>query len=742
MHLRNLCSSEVFDGVPPWEFTDLAKVPTECFTDKVARDRWINTPQTDFHVYTLYEGVQKNLRLRGDKPGEDSNPPLLMRGLAVDYDVPLTEEQVKAALKLMGEQWPAWYERTLSGHARLIWMFAEPIRLPSLSFTRHLLAKIGDLIPVDKLPGLDKPALLNPSRYFTNGCIWTKLSDHKIPAALLRGFVMQLATKFNWTGREFGKAISLAAIADECKKRFPRFSEWPGEFVIGAQGPTFWVEGSLSSKSAIVHETGLHTFSSHATKAFYPWAEIVGMEFVQATENNVLGKAVEGFHYDGRNFIFRDGEGKFAFETKDNVRMLLATNWGLRSAKSKGESSSEVERALSHIILHQRVDAATSCAFYPHGLFDYNRKRILNTHQLDAMKPAFESSEWGSTGRFPFLSLFLDTFFNPVNPQKERFLAWFQHFYRMCLNREPRSGQGLFICGHQNVGKTFLNRGIIGRAVGGFALAHKYLTGGESFNSELFDYAYWVIDDGSISTNDALHRLFSENVKNAVANWDHRANEKFRKAVTTPWQGRIGVSCNDDPESIRMIPNLSLSILDKLMIFRAAREATVKFKEQREMEKLLEAELPHLLRWLLNWTPPTHCFIGSDVRFGVAAYCEPSLLRISNQSSPVSAFSELLQKWLTEYFTEQVPSAAFWEGTATDLRVAMSSNLVFAELLRPYRPERFGQMLVQLELKRMFDVSISDEGEQRIFRILRDKRFKKPAAQPAMAAATSRFQKA
>lgn len=740
-YLRNLCSSEVFDDQAPWEFTDLAKVPSECIIDKAARDRWVNTPTTNFHVYSLFEGVQKNLRLRGDKVGEDNNPPFSMSGLAVDYDAPLTGEHVKNALKLMGEHWPTWYEKTLSGNARLLWLFEEPIRLPSLSFTRYMLEKIGGLIPIDKLPGLDKPALLNPTRYFTNGCIWTKLSDHKIPGPLLQGFVMRLAEKFNWRSREFGKVISLVAVEAECRKRYPRFNEWPGELTLGAQGPTFWIDGSESPKSAIVRDTGIHTFSAHATKAFYSWAEIVGAEFVQNAELNAMGEAVAGIVYDGKNFVFKDSAGKFIFETKDNLRMILATEHGLRATKMKGEESTEVDRALSHCILRQRVDGATSCAFYPHGIFNYNGKRILNTHQIEAMRPFPETGPWGPEGKFPFLSQFFDTFFHPVHPQKERFLAWFQHFYRACLNREPRSGHGLFVCGPVGVGKTFLNRGIIGRSVGGFALAHKYLTGNQDFNSELFDSAFWVIDDGSISTNESLHRLYSENIKNAVANRDHQVNEKYRKAVTTPWQGRIGTTCNDDPESIRQIPNLDISIREKLMIFRAAKEATVKFFEQSEMEKLLDRELPFFLRWLLDWQPVAHCFEGSEVRFGIASYCEPSLSRISNQSSSANAFAELLQKWLIGFFTEEHPSATLWQGTATDLRVAMSSNEIFADMLRPYRPERFGQMLVQLQLKRIFEIEISDEGEQRIFRIIRDARFRKPKAAPVAAIAASKFAK-
>lgn len=722
----------------PWRFTNLALVPPDAFKNKAHRDEWINRPGTAFNVYTLYEGTQGNLRLRGSHSGQDDNPPLLMYGLAVDYDTAMSVSDVIRALPMMEDTPPNWFEQTLSGNGRLIWLFERPLRIPSRQFLLRVLERIHDLIPFRKLPGLDEGAL-KPERCFTNGCRWTAISRQKFPYARLQGFLLRISEKFDWQQKEFGRAVNLKDVFVECKKNWPDM-KWPGEFVVGATGPSFWVPGSTSPKSAIIRETGIQTFAAHASKAFYSWSEIVGAKFVENNENERLGKAVEGVFHDGRNFIIKDGEGRFAFHTRENIKTILTCHRGVKSTGPKGEPS-EIERALAHILQYNVVVGASSCAFFPKGPFVYQGRRILNTHQLDVTAPVSEPSPWGESGRFPFLSKFLDGFFDPVFPQKERFLAWFQYHYRACLNRAPVSGHGMFIAGPVGVGKTFLSRGVVGGALGGFGEANSYLTASDGFNSELFDYGLWVIDDGSVMSSEKIHQLFTENVKRTVANRDHRVNEKFRKATMTPWQGRILVTLNMDAKSIRIIPNVDASILEKLLILRAAQTTGVQFLAQPDMEKLLERELPWFLRWLLDWTPPGHCYEGADVRFGIAPYAEPSLLRAANLSSGKSVFVEILTRWLTDYFNE-TPRADYWEGTATELRMAMMTQPVYGEMLRPYRPEELPRMLVTTMNQGLLKIEVTDDDEVgRRFRIYRGAGMKKPFASSVEQTENSQFQK-
>lgn len=720
LYLKNLCSSETFDGIVPWEVCDLSQIPFTCFKDKKARDNWINNPELQYHVYTMFEGVQKNVRLRGAREGVEGNSVAVMHGVAVDYDTSISVEEIQSISERFGEKLPAWFEQTLSGNGRLIWLFETPVNLPSRRFLKLLIEKLPEFLPVDRIPGLDRSALETPERYFTNGARWTKLSNYVVPTDLLTGWIIKASEKFDWTSKELGKAISLKSVEEECRIQFPKFLEWPGEFVLGAQGPSFWLPESTSPKSAIVRETGMHTFSAHASKAFYSWAEIVGSQFVDKTEHNALGKAVSGIFYDGQKFVWKDTSGKFVFESRQNLELILRVQRGVSDRKPKG-GHSDLEQAITHVLDKQRVDGATSCAFYPHGVFTFQGKRILNTHQIEAMKPA-DTGVWGPEGNFPFVSTFLDTFFDPSHPQLDFFLAWLQLFYRACLRRTPRSGQSVFVCGPVNVGKGFLNHGIVAGVVGGHTPANEYLVGSDNFNSELFDTALWTVDDGSVMSSAAIHRLFSENVKKAVANRHHRANEKYRKAVITPWQGRIFVTCNDDAISIRIIPDLSISVREKLMIFRAGIRK-VQFRSQPEMEALLTQELPNFCRWILDWKAPEHCFVGADVRFGVGAYCEESLARSSNRSSNISVFAEMLTQWLREYFQSDANRGIeFWEGSATQLRIAMSGDSVYAEMLRAYKPESIPQMLALLQQQQVFKITIHD-GDERIFKVAREERF-------------------
>lgn len=744
--LKNLSSVEVFEGVPPWEWSPTSEPSEEVRTDKKLRDEWVNCPETDWNCYSLFTGVIPNLRLRSGSQ-EESNPPFEMAGLVCDYDSKTSSADIHAAIKIMDGPRPNWAEFTLSGNCRLIWLFERPLRFPSRKFAIEVLKKIDTIIPLSRLPGLDKPVLITPEKYWTNSGKWEALSRVLVPEAQLRGFILRISQRFDWLDKEFGKpAVSMERIAEELRKKYPRFSEW-GEFSLGSQGPTFWVEGSKSPKSAIVKETGIFTFSGTAHKPFYSWSELVGAEFVDKSEDELLGKAVADIYYDGKSFFMQGPGRKILCNDPAVMRRHLVTMKGLSDKKPKDGGSSMVDKALGYIEHHQRVDGASSCAFFPHGVFTFNNNRILNTHRIEALPPVPESlrSEWGVKGRFPFLSEFIDQFFTPVElpvKQSDFFLAWLQLFYRSCLYREPRSGHGVVIAGPVNVGKTFLNRGVIGGLVGGSAEANAYLTGADPFNSELFDYGLWVVDDGSVNPNSTTQRLYTEAIKRIVANREHRVNEKYRKAVPTPWQGRIVITLNDDPVSIGNMPALDGSMIEKLMLFRAG-PRQISFHSQASMEKILKEELPFFARWLLEWTPPAYVLINSDVRFGITAYCEPTLHRTSNLSSAVSSFAEILTRWLTEYFNEEGKGKTFWTGSAIDLRLSMAASPAFAEALRGYKPDAIPRMLLQLNDKKMFKMTVTETDNERHFWIKCEDRFlKKSAPSPSVPqAVNSDFQK-
>ena len=142
----------------------------------------------------------------------------------------------------------------------------------------------------------------------------------------------------------------------------------------------------------------------------------------------------------------------------------------------------------------------------------------------------------------------------PDEHSRQVTLAWASWAYKHAYRLEPASGQVLFIAGPVGVGKTLLNRGVFGALFGGFAEAGSLLTGDDNFNSELFNVGYWVQDDGSVNADTKKMRFYSEMLKRVAANPTFRNNGKFLRAVMSEWRGRLGISCNADPESMMQLP--------------------------------------------------------------------------------------------------------------------------------------------------------------------------------------------
>lgn len=703
--LKNLSSSEVHRG-DPWDFTRLDLVPPRAITDKAARTAWMLLPSTEYHAYSMFEGTNPALRIKGPSGIEEGNPPIKCCGIAADYDLPLSDSEIETGVARMAIK-PNWLERTLSGNARLLFLFESPISLPSYSFAVFLLKKIQDFLPLQQLAGLDVPALTAPERYFTNGAKWKALSATPVSGDLIRAFLIEVSKRFEWGAPEIGPTIPLDVAAAELKKKYPRFSEW-GTFELGSQGTTFWVDGSTSPLSAIVRSSGIQTFAAHASKPFATWSELLGAEFVKQFRSKQTGAAVADIYFDEKTYFSRLLDGSWARDNLENLKLFLKTHKGLSDRVCKGETASELEQAIGYVHRNHRVRTAASFAFYREGMMMFNGVNCLNTHTIKAISP-------GETAEFPWLGNFLETLFDPPE-QLPYFMSWLAHFYRSCYHRKPRSGHALFIAGGTDVGKTFLNRAVIGGLVGGFGEANDFLMGNDNFNEELFDKALWTIDDGSISTCSRSHKRFSEMVKKCVANPSFRLNGKFLKANTVPWQGRVVITLNIDGESLRLIPDLEISIQEKIMLLKTVSEAAVKFMDPDEMEAMLARELPGLARYLLNYTYPEHT-LGKTPRFFVVPYREASLMRSSNLSSESGGFSEILAEFLKDYFGRET-NADYWEGSALALYRQIVADGSMGSIMKRYEPQAIARQLMSLSAKKVFDISLDATNEHsRVFKI-------------------------
>jgi len=263
-----------------------------------------------------------------------------------------------------------------------------------------------------------------------------------------------------------------------------------------------------------------------------------------------------------------------------------------------------------------------------------------------------------------------------------------KRFYESGWRRALLPGQAVFLCGEKDQGKNLLSNVIVAKLVGGHVDAADYLTGQTKFSGSFFEMPLWTMDDVTPLADTAKHRHYTALLKKMVANRVFSADEKFKKVQTVEWCGRIMVTTNLDPESIRILPALDVSNQDKVCLFRVR---TMERMFPVDVVETITGELPYLARWLIDWEMPER--VTGSTRYGVKSYIEKSLLTEARQSSDSAQFEELLGAFLRQL----PPGTKEWNGTATDLMAELASVEGFGPLLRDVSPCRIGRLLAQLE---------------------------------------------
>ena len=426
----------------------------------------------------------------------------------------------------------------------------------------------------------------------------------------------------------------------------------------------------------------------------------------------MMGKAVEGIYHDGASYYRKNGYGEWKVFNKEDLCGHLRVDRGL-SGQKQGDSPSEVDRALQFIQNWQGIDGAAPFVFQQHGLLRRSGGSFLNIHTRKVVAPSSDRAVWGADGQFPWLSGYLTQLFDPLE-QLDFFISWLSRFYKGAHTCNLESGQNVFLLGPAGVGKTLLSQGILNRLMGGSHDAEDYLLGTSGFNSQLFDVALWTVDDNSANVDPQTHRKFSAMVKKMAANTTFSYHAKFRIPCSVDWLGRVLVTANDDEESARIVPDLSISLLDKLMLFRTTR-TPIDFPARQSLLAILDRELPHFARYLLDYDMPAHC--RGSARFGVKAYHEKTLLETAEQSSRSAVFHEIVDDWAQSFFAEKT-DLKFWEGTSFQLfKQLHRGDPAMNAPLRGVTPDSVNRHMMGLCAKKIYSSKM--DGSRRLWRIER-----------------------
>jgi hypothetical protein len=669
-YTKNLTSRETFVG-NPWELVTQERFDKEVPVNKVERSKWQQNPQTDWVFYSGWEGLQEGARITGaNDANPDANPPHRLLALVADLDAPVPEDMLKKEFERKGALPPSRICKSRSDHWHFVWELTEPVLISG-----HALAKAFLKIAFSRLPirawesSIDTGAFMRASQFYCAGADWSHT-----------GYVLNSATVTGWVVEAI-KDMRSAVTADtvllplpkirEMLMKDPEFanSEWAGlEFEENAQGPTWFVPGSVSPKSAIIKPDGVYTFSQNAAKSFYKWEDILGKDVVNTERDTKLGEAVKGCFFEEMTgskapYWIEITPGEWVSYTKDQFERILVQKKGL---SSKGGEQSTVSRALGYLESHARVAGAGHFVYFPTGIIETStNKKLLNISRRKVCQPASGEQVWGEEGRFPKLSQIMGapSCLDPENKVRgifyhggthlDLYLAWLKHAYSNALKGRPEQGHVMFLLGPTSCGKSLLATDMVGPLMGGFQNCNEMLTGATTFGGERYQFGLWVVDDAQSNLNNAeAHRNWSSLLKRIAANRVHAAHEKFKAYVDVDWYGRLLIVANEDMSSIRLVPELDGSLMDKLIGLRCQRNPALKSLPDDDVRRAYREEVPYFAAWLLQWEMPEHCKnIDENGRWnqrfgGIRPFFDSKLIKRADQTSDTSLIESLLSSWV------------------------------------------------------------------------------------------------
>ncbi len=673
--IENLSCQRVTQG-EPWSplLNGARAVPPGL--DKAGYRRWSTDPATRSMFFSGYEGANAALRVG------DPNPPQFMHALVADYDAPLGPDEVEAFLKRAAPDYPPnMVSSTFSGNARALWLFEGPLPVFDRKTQKALVARMKKELRLKRLlPGLDEEALERPSQYYHCGDGWRVIHQALLSLDLLQAWAVHASKNADWGAH--GDVIPLDRVAEEVERRFP--GRWHGPFEDGARGPRFWDESANNQSAAIVRPSGMQCFTG--PKPFVNWTEILGRRFTDEFRAATIGSAINSTWFDGRDYWLQVN-GDWRLFKKADISLHLRVAHTISDERRPGATASPLDVALEQIHQTRLVDGAAPFVFRREAMIAFGGKRYLNIARGRIVTPLDgPATEWGEG--FPWIADFLSGLFDP-DEQLDFFLSWLAYGYRHAQAGRPRNGQAIFLAGDVNQGKTLLSNVLIGGLFGGHMDASDYLLGESKFNKELFEVGLWTVDDTVPSSDPRKQQLYSAMLKKIPANYAFQYHPKFRDQILLPWAGRVVITCNADPESIRILPDIEMSMLDKLCLFRI-RTTERDFTNAAEH---IRAELPAFARWLLDYEIPPHC--QGDVRFGIQCYHHAELIETARQSGRTAGFIELLERFLRSLFSD--PSLSEWTGSATDLLAEMMADESTKHVAAKYTPDQIGRRLSQLK---------------------------------------------
>jgi hypothetical protein len=379
----------------------------------------------------------------------------------------------------------------------------------------------------------------------------------------------------------------------------------------------------------------------------------------------ITGGRVDGIIYHRKDFYSPSARQKDTWEIRD-------LEWVKTELRDRGYSTqikdqkglSLLDRAIQYIKNHHSVDYVGTVAGYKAGVHEDEHGEFLVPRGPNLIEP--------QNIPFPTIDKVLDAVFTKA--ERKWFERWLkcavEALRRGPVNRTFQKGQVLVLAGPVNCGKSLLQDRIITPLLGGrAAIPEQFFKSGTTFNGDLVEKEHLKMEDTIPQGDTEKRQELAKRLKQIAANSSHYVNAKHKQAREFNPFWRCTLSINDDPDSLRVLPRLEVSLMDKLTILRLRDRDEFsplpRSKDQAAFEQAIAEELPGLLYYLLYvLTIPQEL----TNRMGVVHYHNESILEMIQEASQALELLDWIQ-------LSQMTQGKTWKGQTVQFMAELAMHL-------------------------------------------------------------------
>lgn len=347
---------------------------------------------------------------------------------------------------------------------------------------------------------------------------------------------------------------------------------------------------------------------------------------VEEFEQAVAAKPPEAW-YDlaKKEYLIEDQGGEWYSINETQFKRVLKQH-GLSARVDSGKTTSAQDEAILKIQQSRNVHFAGPMAGYRKGFHPIGNARVLVTSSPRII--AAGEGDWLTLRK-------LMTGLLGEGIQFETLNGWLKTSYEALRDGRLRPGQALVMCGPHNCGKSLLQNLITVILGGRAAKPYQALTGGTSFNADLFGAEHLMVEDEQPATDINSRRKFGAAIKGVTVNEGQRLHAKHRDAILLKPFWRLSVSLNDETENLMVLPPVDDSLADKMILLKVSRSVMPMPSDTGEEREAfwgqLLKELPAFISFLESWKIPDTLRCP---RFGVRHYHNPEILEALDALAP------------------------------------------------------------------------------------------------------------